>query len=58
MREQASMPPVGPAAGDRATLSFIDTDLTPGKEVYYYVRVTTKGGAQAWSSPFWVKWPE
>ena len=43
-----------PVDGDRASLQFTDADLGVGQEAYYYVRVTTKGRAQAWSSPFWV----
>jgi len=43
-----------PVEGTDAELAFTDTDLPPEQEAYYYVRVSTKGGAQAWSSPFWV----
>jgi len=47
-----------PAEGERAELSFTDADLAPGRTAYYYVRVYMTDEAQAWTSPFWVTWPE
>jgi hypothetical protein len=37
-----------------ARLTFQDHDSKPASAAYYYVRVTTVGGALAWTSPFWV----
>lgn len=42
--------------GKEATFSLTDTDLVAGQKAYYYVRVTSEDGAQAWTSPCWVSW--
>ncbi len=39
--------------GQEVSLSFVDTDVSPG-EHYYYVRVIQKNKEMAWSSPIWV----
>ncbi len=40
--------------GLRSRFTWTDPDPEPGKESWYYLRVTAVSGEMAWSSPLWV----